>query len=113
VIGEEQLLAAVVKKGPSGITLNSSYKNRDNMQSVDDLGNLIVNVCRVVPANSGVLVFFPSYAALASGTDRWKQGSVWESVSRLKQIFVEPRESGSFKMAVTAYTDEVACALVC
>lgn len=113
VIGEEQLLAAVVKKGPSGATLNSSYKNRDNMQSVDDLGNLILNVCRVVPANSGVLVFFPSYAALASGTDRWKQGSVWDSVNRIKQIFVEPRESGSFKMAVTAYTDEVACALVC
>jgi hypothetical protein len=113
VIREDQLLAAVVRKGPSGVALNSSYKNRENVQSVDDLGNLIVNVCRIVPANSGVLVFFPSYAALTAGTERWKQGSVWDRISKLKQIFLEPRESGSFKMTVNAYTDEVMCVCVC
>jgi len=107
VIGEDQLLAAVVRKGPSGATLNSSYRNRDNVGSVDDLGNLIVNVSRLVPPNSGVLVFFPSYAALATGTERWKQNSIWDRICKIKQIFVEPRESGSFKMAVNAYTDEV------
>jgi regulator of telomere elongation helicase 1 len=107
VIREDQLLAAVVRKGPSGVTLNSSYKNRENVQCVDDLGNLIVNVCRIVPANSGVLVFFPSYAALTAGTERWKQGSVWDRISKQKQIFIEPRESGSFKMTICAYTDEV------
>lgn len=107
VIGDDQLFAAVVRKGPCGVALNSSYKNRENLQTIDELGNLILNISRIVPSNSGVLVFFPSYAALSSYTERWRKGTVWERINGHKQIFVEPRESGSFKMAVTAYTDEV------
>ena len=107
VIGEDQLLAAVVKKGPGGNALNSSYKNRENVQTIDELGNLILNVSRIVPPNSGVLVFFPSYAGLTSYTERWRKGNVWDRINSHKQIFVEPRESGSFKMTVNAYTAEV------
>jgi hypothetical protein len=108
VIQADQLLAAVVRKGPSGAILNSSFKNRDNMSSGDDLGNLIVNVARVVPSNSGVLVFFPSYAVLQSMSERWKQqGSIWDRIDRNKKIFVEPRESANFKLVVDGFTAEV------
>ena len=37
---------------------------------------------------------------------------MWERINGHKQIFVEPRESGSFKMTVNAYTDEVTIAMV-
>ena len=109
VIGADQLLAAVVKRGPGGQTLNASYRNKDNMQSVDDLGNLVLNVSRVVPQNSGVLVFFPSYAAMTAMSARWQQGPqrVWDRIGKIKRIFQEPREAGSFKGAVDAFTAEV------
>lgn len=36
-----QIWVGVVKRGPSGEELNSSYANRSNRKYVDDLGNAI------------------------------------------------------------------------
>merc|ERR1711959_503995 len=58
VISSEQVWAGVVKVSPSNRPLNSSYKSRDSEHYKDDLGNTLINICRVVP--DGVLVFFPS-----------------------------------------------------
>ena len=68
--GREQVLAAVVPKGPTGAVLNSSFKTRECSNYIDELGNLLVNCSRLIP--DGLLVFFPSYSALNSALARWK-----------------------------------------
>jgi regulator of telomere elongation helicase 1 len=49
----------VLRRGPAGRSLNSSYKSRNDPNVITDLGNAIVNFSRIVP--DGLLVFFPSY----------------------------------------------------
>ena len=57
--------------GPNGVALNSSYKDRDSVHYMTDLGNAVANFARLVP--DGLLVFFPSYAVLTKCTEHWKQ----------------------------------------
>jgi Rad3-related DNA helicase len=42
-----------------GQVFDFSYKNRDNVEMIKDLGETIVEVCKTV--TGGILVFFPSY----------------------------------------------------
>ena len=62
---------------------------------------LALQVCRTVPG--GVLVFFPSYGALDTCLEHWKQtrggggggGSHWRAIEAHKTIVVEPRGLGA------------------
>ncbi|CAN0361884.1 unnamed protein product, partial [Ectocarpus sp. 8 AP-2014] len=56
VIGPEQAWIGTLGRGPTSVTLNSSYANRDNDTYKDELGATLANLCRIVPG--GVLVFF-------------------------------------------------------
>eukprot|EP00899_Mesostigma_viride_P006227 jgi/Mesvir1/15605/Mv03214-RA.2 len=110
VIQPDQVWVGVVCTGPSGHTLNSSFRTRDELEYKQELGNAIVNFARIVP--DGLLVFFPSYVVLKSCIDCWQaeprkvEGaaavyapSIWERISKLKQPVVEPRESALFGQA--------------
>ena len=105
VISDEQIFAAVLRRGPRGTVLNSSYRNKDNKEMIHDLGNVIVNTCRIVP--DGLLAFFPSYSALTNTIQEWQNVGIWDRIARHKHVFVEPRESANFKATVTAYTEQV------
>ena len=65
-----QVWIGVVPFGPNGVALNSSYKDRDSVHYMTDLGNAIANFARLVP--DGLLVFFPSYSVLTKCTEHWK-----------------------------------------
>ena len=92
-----QVWVGVVGLGPLGAPLNSSYQNRDNQGYKDDLGHALSNFARMVP--DGLLVFFPSYIVMQSCIDSWKAalpgrgsgGTIWESITKLKQPVIEPR----------------------
>ena len=74
VVAQNQVLVTALKKGPTGYSLNSSYKARQVPRYKTELGAVIVNLCRAVPG--GILVFFPSYAVLASATEAWQKVSL-------------------------------------
>ncbi|KNC52066.1 tumor necrosis factor receptor superfamily member 6B [Thecamonas trahens ATCC 50062] len=107
VISAAQVWVAVLRKGPSGHVLNSSYNNRSNVSYINDLGATIANVARIVP--SGVLVFFPSYSVMLQCMDVWQQrmpnasSSMWETISRHKTPFVEPRGSGDLNAQIDEF----------
>ena len=58
IIPQENLMAGVMKTGPSGQPLNFSFKNRSDpavgARLIKDVGQLIANICNVVP--DGVVV---------------------------------------------------------
>ena len=72
VIAPSQVSALVAPRGPRAIQLNASYQSRDLPEYKSELGIVIVNLCRIVPA--GLLVFFPSYRC-ARGWGRGRGGS--------------------------------------
>lgn len=107
---QRQLLVGTVPKGPSGIELTSAYTQRESDAAKKDLGNAIINFCRLIP--QGVLVFFPSYSALASAHAAWARPppdgeSIVDRIKKLKTLCVEPRESSELANTIEAYTAAV------
>jgi len=70
VIQSNQAFVAVICKGPSGHSLNSSFQTRSSHDYMLDLGNAIVNFARIVP--DGLLVFFPSYNVMDICLTAWQ-----------------------------------------
>ena len=70
VIQPDQIFVGVVPKGPSGNSLNSSYKNRSDHEYQSDLGHALINFCKTIP--DGILVFFASYGIMESCIRFWQ-----------------------------------------
>eukprot|EP00189_Rhodosorus_marinus_P000603 CAMPEP_0113958386 /NCGR_PEP_ID=MMETSP0011_2-20120614/3387_1 /TAXON_ID=101924 /ORGANISM="Rhodosorus marinus" /LENGTH=960 /DNA_ID=CAMNT_0000969235 /DNA_START=152 /DNA_END=3031 /DNA_ORIENTATION=- /assembly_acc=CAM_ASM_000156 len=111
VIGEGQALMTCVPRGPRGVFLNSSYKNRDSEDYLAELGSSIMNFAQVVP--EGILVFFSSYNILGKSVALWQRRaigekeSLYERLNRRKPIVLEPRDSSSFNAALELHQSNV------
>jgi hypothetical protein len=62
VISPDQVLISILKKGLDGQCFDFSYKNRESLPMILDLGKTIAHIANVTPG--GMLVFFPSYGLL-------------------------------------------------
>eukprot|EP00792_Barthelona_sp_PAP020_P012700 TRINITY_DN7474_c0_g1_i1.p1 TRINITY_DN7474_c0_g1~~TRINITY_DN7474_c0_g1_i1.p1 ORF type:complete len:935 (-),score=200.49 TRINITY_DN7474_c0_g1_i1:186-2990(-) len=123
VIQRENIVVSVLSKGPDGINLNSSMKNRGNMDYIESLGLLALLQCDV--CNGGILFFFPSYSALRSVIKGWKEHkisldklrnipfkreisifenkTILESIELIRPTFIEPNLSDDLKEVMDAY----------
>ncbi|OZJ04668.1 hypothetical protein BZG36_02880 [Bifiguratus adelaidae] len=107
VIDGSQAYVAVVTRGPGGQPLNSSFETRSSPAYMTDLGNALVNFCRVIP--DGVLIFFPSYGVMTdciqfwSTKDRDNPKSIWERINQHKKAFIEPKTKHEFSEAMSEF----------
>ena len=82
-----------------------------------ELGSSLANFARVVP--HGVLVFFPSSAALRSAYDAWERrgpdggASVVERIAKHKTVVLEPREAAALPDAVAKFNAAVEASARC
>ncbi|XP_025091156.1 Fanconi anemia group J protein homolog isoform X2 [Pomacea canaliculata] len=91
IIRDEQVWVGVIGQGPDGTSLQAVYRNMETFGFQDQLGQLILGICKAVP--KGVLCFLPSYNALDKLTSRWKQTGIWEQFQHHKHVMSEPRGS--------------------
>jgi hypothetical protein len=49
VVKKDQFMVGILARGPTGAALNSSYSNRNDPGYLSDLGNGLINICRVSP----------------------------------------------------------------
>ncbi|XP_072043286.1 uncharacterized protein [Amphiura filiformis] len=89
VIHKSQVWVGTVALGPSGTSLNASYRNAETFAFQDDIGRLLLHVCEVIPY--GVLCFLPSYSMLSKLMDRWQTTGTWDKLLEKKQIMMETR----------------------
>ncbi|KAJ8044233.1 Fanconi anemia group J protein [Holothuria leucospilota] len=89
VIQDSQIWVGSVATGPSGKSLNASYKNTETFNFQDDLGRLVLDICRTVPY--GVLCFLSSYSLMYKLSERWKTTGLWNEVERTKIVMTEAR----------------------
>jgi regulator of telomere elongation helicase 1 len=121
VIAQQQLLAAVMHRGPTGEELDSSFAFRSAAQQTN-LGQALLNLFRNSP--DGAVVFFPSYATMTSTVAVWQtpsggaaggggaaadQGgsSLWGNMGALKTLFVEPRDASELRLVVREFQNAV------
>jgi len=106
VVPQENVLALILGKGPTGLPLEFSFSQRQCMAQIDELGHCIVNLCALVP--KGLVVFFPSYALERLVWTRFAETNISERIARRKEVFREQRGCdvdklfNDYRSAVTA-----------
>jgi regulator of telomere elongation helicase 1 len=86
---KRQLLSGIVAIGPNKIPLNASFKDRDNLNYLSELGHVLTAVSQRVP--EGVLVAFASYAQMDRVISHLHGTGIMGSLG--KRIFQEPKDS--------------------
>ena len=89
VVPAENIFATAITKGPSGIDFDFIFGTRGNEKMIAELGQLLVQICRVVP--DGVVVFFPSYDYLGLVTQTLRSASIMDTLSSIKTVFEESK----------------------
>ena len=107
-----QVMCSVLCQGPGGAQLNGSFANRGSSGYKRDLGAALVRLAAAVP--HGMLLFFPSYAAMKALTEEWQawpQGreSLWRQLEAHKPIFQEPRGGSEFARVRATWLYTAAC----
>lgn len=105
VIDKSQVWVGTLGRGPTGHCLNATYRHVESFDFQDEVGRLVLQVCRKVP--HGVLLFLPSYRMLAKLSDRWRQTGLWDDLSERKVIISEPRFSDEFESAIRHYYEVI------
>lgn len=110
VIPSQNLTAMTICCGPSGASLNFCYRNRCDPQKgvalLRDVGQLILNLCNVVP--DGVVVFFSSYDYAEKAYVHWESNGLLAKLQQKKQVFRESQSGGpSVDVILTSYAKAI------
>lgn len=84
VICSENINLTILTNGPSGNSLNFSYEMRNNIQMINELGIIITNYTRIIPA--GVVIFFPSFAYMDHVLQVWKSKHIIDGIEAIKKV---------------------------
>ena len=103
VIEKKQVWISTLSNGPTGHSLNATYRNAESFGFQDEVGRLVLRVCQTIP--HGILLFLPSYSMLNKLTERWQDNGTWNRLSEIKVIICEPRFSDEFESALQRFND--------
>ncbi|CAH8625028.1 unnamed protein product [Dicrocoelium dendriticum] len=91
VITADRVIVTTLSHGPSGIRLCGTYQHQSTYTYQDELGQLILQACYIVPG--GILCFLPSYALLDKLVQRWETTGLISQLRQVKHVMIEPRTS--------------------
>jgi Rad3-related DNA helicase len=101
-----QLMALRLNTFPDGAKMRWEYNTTQNYASQDALGEMLIQILAAIP--DGVLLFFSSYSNLDRFVSRWRTNQIWERLTRIKAVTLEPQEGKSeFKQAWMTYSNNV------
>lgn len=84
VIEPENINLALLSSGPSGTNLNFSFESRNDMRMIQELGIIITNYARVIPA--GLVVFFTSFSYMEHVMHIWESSNILNGINSIKNV---------------------------
>ncbi|XP_062509848.1 ATP-dependent DNA helicase DDX11-like [Corticium candelabrum] len=99
VIPPDNLLAVGFSTGPTDVKLDFRMETRGSHSLLNELGNVLIELSRHVPA--GVVVFFPSYDYERQVCDHFERTGIMESLNAEKSVFREPK--------IASHVDQLLC----
>lgn len=105
VVPGEQLMPIALTQGPTNVTLDFTFGNRNNPTILDELGRVIVNICTVVPG--GVVCFLPSYDYEEKVCSHFESSGVIQRLSNKKKVFREPKKSNQLDTVLADYAKTI------
>uniref|UniRef100_A0A0N5BFD1 Helicase ATP-binding domain-containing protein n=1 Tax=Strongyloides papillosus TaxID=174720 RepID=A0A0N5BFD1_STREA len=92
VVDKNQLIVMVSGSSPSGVPLNFTYEERNNVVMLKGLVESIIEIASVVP--NGIVAFFPSYSCLEIFKNLLNNNKeLHEKLGNTKEIFYESKEN--------------------
>ncbi|EUB63503.1 Putative ATP-dependent RNA helicase DDX11-like protein [Echinococcus granulosus] len=82
-----------------------TFKNRHTPRLIDECGEFLVEVCKMIPG--GVAVFFQSFDYLSMVWNHWKATGLLARLQATKEVFREPRTAITLVEVMQAYTAAV------
>ncbi|KAL0235850.1 hypothetical protein GEMRC1_002432 [Eukaryota sp. GEM-RC1] len=92
IVDPKRVLVLVVDRGPEGVLLDSSYKNRKNARYVRDLGTSILNFSSINP--DGSMIFFPSFSYMEHCWEYWNKEEIGQALQDRLELFFEREIKG-------------------
>ena len=109
VINSSQILIGVLKTGPNGNALNSTFGQRDNAQYMNDLGLTVLDICKKTPG--GILCFFTSYSVMTNVLSFWERigptPSIMNQITKIKCQFRESKSKDDFTADYASYENVI------
>ncbi|VDB84636.1 unnamed protein product [Peniophora sp. CBMAI 1063] len=105
IIPAANLQTLALSKSPRGGDLTFKFATMSDPAVITDLGQVLLNMARVVPG--GMVVFVPSYNFLNQVMKTWKEKKLLESLNSKKKVFVEPNTTTEVPTVLHSYATEV------
>ncbi|KAN0087763.1 Helicase C-terminal domain containing protein [Tylopilus felleus] len=105
IVPRSHVQTLCVTKGPAGSLLEFKYAQQTDQRLLVELGQLILNLCSVVPG--GMVVFFPSYSALNLAQKAWNTTQHMIKFGAKKTVFLEPQDSNGVESTLRQFADAV------
>ena len=122
IVPRSHVQTLCVTKGPAGSLLEFKYAQQTDQRLLGELGQLILNLCSVVPG--GMIVFFPSYSSLNLAQKSWNTTQhmvkfgvkktvrfsllLWRTARlNVLQVFLEPHDSNGVESTLREYANAV------
>ncbi|CAG5108094.1 Oidioi.mRNA.OKI2018_I69.chr1.g3629.t1.cds [Oikopleura dioica] len=93
----------IVARGNDQVSLSSKFDEREDPSVLRNYGNLLVEICGVVP--DGVVVFFTSYSYLENVVSMWNETGIIEGIQKNKIIFCESSDITETSQALSRYRE--------
>uniref|UniRef100_UPI00359026F4 ATP-dependent DNA helicase DDX11 n=1 Tax=Myxine glutinosa TaxID=7769 RepID=UPI00359026F4 len=102
VIPPEHILPIILSSGPTRMTFDFTFHNRETPELMDEAGRAIVNISTVVPG--GLVCFFPSYNYLRQMHARWQSSGLLDRLAARKTVFEEPKKASLVDKVLNDYS---------
>jgi len=93
----------VVARGNDQVTISSKYEEREDPAVLRNYGNLLVELCGVVP--DGVVCFFTSYGYLENVVSVWYESGIIDAIMKNKLLFCESSDGPETANALARYRE--------
>lgn len=87
------------------IIFTSFAQNRNNVRLMNECGEFLIEICKMVPG--GLVVFFPSFDYLSMVWAHWKSTGLLSRFQDVKVMFKEPRKSTALAHVMQDYTNAI------
>jgi regulator of telomere elongation helicase 1 len=87
--------------GPSGQSIDTSFKNRNNARLYEDIGHVLFEIVKHTP--NGVVALFPSYSFLEETKNHLTTQKILTKLYAEKSIFFERKDSSDFTTILERY----------
>ncbi|KAI6214976.1 DNA helicase [Aphelenchoides besseyi] len=106
IIEKSRIFSTVLSTGPSNTPFNFTYNQiNNNSAMMNDLGQVIVDVCQIVP--KGILCFVSSYSVLDKLWNVMEQNGCLAQLKHTKKVFCEPRDGREMEHIMTSFEDAI------